>query len=123
MTVSTTVRLAPLVSQGIGYLPQAETTFKPCQATGGVFYVQDERYIAIEHMDVRRDCFSFALRFVISLAAKALCVFRQQWFLLKLQSQARISPPNPPPTSPWVSNIPPTPLRQTLSRADSYTSS
>ena len=23
-------------------------------------YVQDERYIAIEHMDVRRDCVSFA---------------------------------------------------------------
>lgn len=25
-------------------------------------YVQDERYIAIEHMDVRRDCVIFALR-------------------------------------------------------------
>ena len=24
------------------------------------YYVQDERYIAIEHMDVRRDCVSFA---------------------------------------------------------------
>jgi len=26
----------------------------------GLFYVQDERYIAIEHMDVRRDWFSLA---------------------------------------------------------------
>ena len=25
-------------------------------------YVQDERYIAREHMDVRRDCFKLALR-------------------------------------------------------------
>jgi len=25
-----------------------------------VGYVQDERYIAIEHMDVRRDCLGFA---------------------------------------------------------------
>ena len=28
----------------------------------GVGYVQDERYIAIEHMDVRRDCFSYLVR-------------------------------------------------------------
>ena len=26
----------------------------------GFFYVQDERYIASEHMDVRRDCVNFA---------------------------------------------------------------
>ena len=31
-------------------------------------YVQDERYIAIEHMDVRRDWFSFA-RTLKSIAA------------------------------------------------------
>ena len=29
-------------------------------AEAGAGYVQDERYIAIEHMDVRRDCVSFA---------------------------------------------------------------
>ncbi len=29
-------------------------------AEAGVGYVQDERYIAIEHMDVWRDCVSFA---------------------------------------------------------------
>ena len=27
-------------------------------------YVQDERYIAMEHMDVRRDCVSFAQRII-----------------------------------------------------------
>ena len=29
-------------------------------AEAGAGYVQDERYIAIEHRDVRRDCVSFA---------------------------------------------------------------
>ena len=28
-------------------------------------YVQDERYIAIEHMDVRRDCVNFAHCFIL----------------------------------------------------------
>ena len=35
-------------------------------------YVQDERYIAIEHMDVRRDCVSFAQSLVISMGAKVV---------------------------------------------------
>jgi len=34
-------------------------------------YVQDERYIAIEHMDVRRDCVSFAQRLATCMGAKA----------------------------------------------------
>jgi len=34
-------------------------------------YVQDERYIAKEHMDVRRDCVNFALRVIRS----GLCQF------------------------------------------------
>ena len=36
----------PLASQGVGDLPQAETIIDPARATGGVFYVQDERYAA-----------------------------------------------------------------------------
>ena len=35
-------------------------------------YVQDERYIAREHMDVRRDCVSFAQRISISMGAKVV---------------------------------------------------
>ena len=35
-------------------------------------YVQDERYIAIEHMDVRRDCVSFAQCFSISMGAEVV---------------------------------------------------
>jgi hypothetical protein len=35
----------------------------------GAGYVQDERYIAIEHRDVRRDCVSFA-RPIIGCCAK-----------------------------------------------------
>ena len=35
-------------------------------------YVQDERYIAIEHMDVRRDCCSFAQSLVTSMAAEVM---------------------------------------------------
>jgi hypothetical protein len=34
-------------------------------------YVQDERYIAIEHMDVRRDRVSFAQRLATCMGAKA----------------------------------------------------
>ena len=37
-------------------------------------YVQDERYIAIEHMDVRRDCVNFAQRLTQGCAAR-LCQF------------------------------------------------
>ena len=33
-------------------------------------YVQDERYIAIEHMDVRRDCVNFAQRFLTCMGAE-----------------------------------------------------
>ena len=36
----------------------------------GAIYVQDERYIAREHMDVRRDCVKFAQGFVICMGAK-----------------------------------------------------
>ena len=32
------------------------------QLSSGGAYVQDERYIAIEHMDVRRDCVNSALQ-------------------------------------------------------------
>jgi len=35
-------------------------------------YVQDERYIAGEHMDVRRDCVSLAQRHFFGMAAKAV---------------------------------------------------
>ena len=35
---------------------------KRLQLSSGGAYVQDERYIAIEHMDVRRDCVNSALR-------------------------------------------------------------
>ena len=34
-------------------------------------YVQDERYIAKEHMDVRRDCVNFAQRLATCMGAKA----------------------------------------------------
>ena len=35
-------------------------------------YVQDERYIASEHMDVRRDCVSFAQLISICMGAKVV---------------------------------------------------
>ena len=35
-----------------------------------VGYVQDERYIAGEHMDVRRDCVSLAQRMVLTVRYK-----------------------------------------------------
>ena len=40
---------APCLSGGVGAIGEA-----------GRDYVQDERYIAMEHMDVRRDWFRFA---------------------------------------------------------------
>ena len=36
----------------------------------GAIYVQDERYIVREHMDVRRDCVSFAHCISISMSAE-----------------------------------------------------
>ena len=44
-------------------------------------YVQDERYIAIEHMDVRRDCVNFAQRLTQGCAAR-LCQFCTASFYL-----------------------------------------
>jgi len=38
----------------------------------GAIYVQDERYIAREHMDVRRDCVRLAQSFSTYLAAKVV---------------------------------------------------
>jgi len=43
-------------------------------------YVQDERYIAIEHMDVRRDCVSFARP--INYSPARLCQFCTAYQLL-----------------------------------------
>jgi hypothetical protein len=41
----------PKADQGFGYFPQAETHLNPAGHSGRVFYVQDERYFAIEHKD------------------------------------------------------------------------
>ena len=45
---------------GVVNIPVHGVVNVPVGAASRRDYVQDERYIAIEHMEVRRDCFSFA---------------------------------------------------------------
>ena len=82
-------------------------------------YVQDERYIAIEHMDVRRDCVSLAQRIV---SVRRDCVrFAQR--IIRCAGVAYISLAQPHQASSSASNTPPTQLLQNRAWVGSYTAS